>query len=118
MLPDLNSEELKVVEDTLENIYKKINFPNGSRLFITGTMPVALNTNNYLVLDLFSGFGLAFIFISIIMSLLFFIVSYWFDKYAAEPNTQNFCGWLSWFYGHTHKATNRHNFFDLLGYCC
>jgi predicted RND superfamily exporter protein len=34
-------------------------------------MPVALNTNNYLVLDLFSGFGLAFIFISIIMSLLF-----------------------------------------------
>ena len=70
MLPDLTSEELEVVEDTLE-IFIKNKFPKWLSVVITGTMPVALNTNNYLVLDLFSGFGLAFIFISIIMSLLF-----------------------------------------------
>ena len=70
MLPDLTSEELEVVEDTLETFIKN-KFPKWLSVVITGTMPVALNTNNYLVLDLFSGFGLAFIFISIIMSLLF-----------------------------------------------
>jgi len=70
MLPDLNSEELKVVEDTLETFIKN-KFPKWLSVVIMLTMPVALNTNNYLVLDLFSGFGLAFIFISIIMSLLF-----------------------------------------------
>ena len=70
MLPDLSSEQLEAVEDTLE-VYIKNKFPNWLSVVVTGTMPVALNTNNYLVLDLFSGFGLAFIFISIIMSLLF-----------------------------------------------
>ena len=70
MLPDLTSQELEAVEDTLETFIKN-KFPEWLSVVITGTMPVALNTNNYLVLDLFSGFGLAFIFISIIMSLLF-----------------------------------------------
>ena len=70
MLPDLTSEDLEAVEETLER-YINNNFPNWLSVIVTGTMPVALNTNNYLVLDLFSGFGLAFIFISIIMSLLF-----------------------------------------------
>ena len=70
MLPDLTSQELKAAEDTL-GVFIKNKFPDWLSVVITGTMPVALNTNNYLVLDLFSGFGLAFIFISIIMSLLF-----------------------------------------------
>ena len=70
MLPDLTSQELEAAEETLE-IFIKNKFPDWLSVVITGTMPVALNTNNYLVLDLFSGFGLAFIFISIIMSLLF-----------------------------------------------
>ena len=43
-------------------------------MVVTGTMPVALKTNNYLMVDLFSGFGLAFIFISIVMGLLFLSV--------------------------------------------
>ena len=70
MLPDLSSEQLEVVEDSLI-LYSKNKFPEWLSLIVTGTMPVALNTNNYLIIDLFSGFGLAFIFISIIMGLLF-----------------------------------------------
>jgi len=70
MLPDLSSDELDEARDSLMS-YTKKNFPDWLSVVITGTMPVALNTNDYLILDLFSGFGLAFIFISIIMGLLF-----------------------------------------------
>ena len=55
-------------------LYTKQNFPDWLSVAVTGTMPVALNTNDYLIVDLFSGFGLAFIFISIIMGLLFLSV--------------------------------------------
>ncbi len=70
MLPDLSSDELDEARDSIMS-YAKKNFPDWLSVVITGTMPVALNTNDYLILDLFSGFGLAFIFISIIMGLLF-----------------------------------------------
>ena len=70
MLPDLSSDELDEARDSIMS-YTKKNFPDWLSVVITGTMPVALNTNDYLILDLFSGFGLAFIFISIIMGLLF-----------------------------------------------
>ena len=70
MLPDLSSDELDEAKNSIIS-YTKKNFPEWLSVVITGTMPVALNTNDYLILDLFSGFGLAFIFISIIMGLLF-----------------------------------------------
>jgi predicted RND superfamily exporter protein len=70
MLPDLSSDELDEARASIMS-YTKKNFPDWLSVVITGTMPVALNTNDYLILDLFSGFGLAFIFISIIMGLLF-----------------------------------------------
>jgi hypothetical protein len=70
MLPDLSSEVLDAIEDSLI-IFVDNHFPPWLSMSVTGTMPVALKTNNYLIADLFSGFGLAFIFISIVMSLLF-----------------------------------------------
>ena len=73
MLPDLSSDELDEARDSII-LYTKQNFPDWLSVVVTGTMPVALNTNDYLIVDLFSGFGLAFIFISIIMGLLFLSV--------------------------------------------
>ena len=73
MLPDLSSNKLDSVEASIAK-YVNENFPSWLSVTITGTMPVALKTNNYLIVDLFSGFGLAFIFISIIMGLMFFSV--------------------------------------------
>ena len=73
MLPDLSSDELASIKDSIM-MFTKHNFPNWLSVIITGTMPVALSTNNYLIIDLFSGFGLAFIFISIVMGLLFLSV--------------------------------------------
>ena len=73
MLPDLSSEVLDSIEHSLE-IFADNHFPPWLSINVTGTMPVALKTNNYLVVDLFSGFGLAFIFISLVMGLLFLSV--------------------------------------------
>ena len=73
MLPDLSSNKLDSIEASITK-YVSENFPPWLSASITGTMPVALKTNNYLILDLFSGFGLAFIFISIVMGLMFFSV--------------------------------------------
>ena len=73
MLPDLSSEELTSVNDSIM-VFVDSHFPSWLSVVITGTMPVALNTNNYLIIDLFSGFGLAFIFISVVMGLLFLSV--------------------------------------------
>ncbi len=73
MLPDLSSEVLDSIEDSLE-FFADSHFPPWLSINVTGTMPVALKTNNYLIVDLFSGFGLAFIFISLVMGLLFLSV--------------------------------------------
>ena len=73
MLPDLSSNKLDSIEASITK-YVSENFPPWLSASITGTMPVALKTNNYLILDLFSGFGLAFVFISIVMGLMFFSV--------------------------------------------
>ena len=70
LLPDLSSEVLDNLEDSL-NVFAANNFPSWLSIHMTGTMPVALKTNNHLIADLFSGFGLAFIFISLVMGLLF-----------------------------------------------
>ena len=70
MLPDLSSEVLDDIEDSL-TVFADNHFPPWLSIIVTGTMPVALKTNNYLIVDLFSGFGLAFIFISLVMGLLF-----------------------------------------------
>jgi len=70
LLPDLSSEVLDNLEDSL-NVFAANNFPPWLSIHMTGTMPVALKTNNHLIADLFSGFGLAFIFISLVMGLLF-----------------------------------------------
>jgi len=70
MLPDLSSNTLDSIEASLIQ-YVDRNFPSWLSMSVTGTMPVALKTNNYLIVDLFSGFGLAFIFISIVMGLMF-----------------------------------------------
>ena len=70
LLPDLSSEVLDNLEDSL-NVFTANNFPSWLSIHMTGTMPVALKTNNHLIADLFSGFGLAFIFISLVMGLLF-----------------------------------------------
>ena len=70
LLPDLSSEVLDNLEDSL-NVFVANNFPSWLSIHMTGTMPVALKTNNHLIADLFSGFGLAFIFISLVMGLLF-----------------------------------------------
>ena len=73
MLPDLSSDALDAIEDSL-SVFAYNKFPPWLSMVVTGTMPVALKTNNYLIVDLFSGFGLAFIFISIVMGLLFLSV--------------------------------------------
>jgi len=73
MLPDISSNKLDSIENSIAK-YVNENFPTWLSVTITGTMPVALKTNNYLIMDLFSGFGLAFIFISIIMGLMFLSV--------------------------------------------
>ena len=70
LLPDLSSDVLDNLEDSL-NVFAANNFPSWLSIHMTGTMPVALKTNNHLIADLFSGFGLAFIFISLVMGLLF-----------------------------------------------
>ena len=70
LLPDLSSEVIDNLEDSL-NVFAANNFPSWLSIHMTGTMPVALKTNNHLIADLFSGFGLAFIFISLVMGLLF-----------------------------------------------
>ena len=70
ILPDLSSSDAIALENSIKE-YAAVHFPDWLTVNITGTMPVALKTNGYLVMDLFSGFGLAFIAISIIMGLMF-----------------------------------------------
>ena len=51
MLPDLSSDELDEARDSII-LYTKQNFPDWLSVVVTGTMPVALNTNDYLIVDL------------------------------------------------------------------
>ena len=70
LLPDLTSLQANSLENSIDN-YVNMYFPSNLKVIVTGTMPIALKTNSYLVKDLFGGFGIAFIFISITMGLLF-----------------------------------------------
>ena len=70
LLPDLTSLQANKLENSINN-YANMYFPSNLKVSVTGTMPIALKTNSYLVKDLFGGFGIAFIFICITMGLLF-----------------------------------------------